>query len=738
MADESDIYLTGDETDSSLPADLARKAPSALDEVALYQQLKSWFMIDDRHSQEWRDQAMADFDFAAGDQWLEKTYKALEAEGRAPLTFNYTAPFLEAVKGLEIGTRHETVFLPREVEEGEILANETISDTSRWMGDLCNAEDEQSESFGDVLTCGMGWTESRFSYEEGDPDGQYMEEKLDPLEMRWDCSARKKNLSDAKRVWRVREMPLDEAREMFPNASDGDLNAPWALGYEPAAMQPKSEEERRLKLENSHPLDPQNRVHIVQVQWIERECYYRVAFSEGIEEVSEVQFKEYKALAKEAGVKLVASKQYRKVRRQAFLGAKVLGLGPCPDPNRFTLQCITGKLHKRKGTFYGLIRMMRDPQQNANKWLSQALHILNSTAKGGILAERGAFKSLADAQRTYANPQAITLVEDGAIQKGRIMQKPGAGLAAPYVQLTQMAVQAIPGVTGLNLELLGLRDANQPGVLEAQRKQAGMTILATVFDALKLYRKTNGETRLHFIQTLVPDGKIIRVKGPTGAKAIRFIRDKHLGRYDVVVSDAPTSPNQKELTWTMLMQLSQVDLFKPLLSDPETAVECLEYCPLPAKIVQLLKKGIQAPKPQQEQQQQIAIADAVAKIRKTQADAGKAEAGAGLDRARTVLTFADAAVKQQQAQRDAAMNRFNAALLRGGVPGMPPRMPPAPADEGFAVADLGESGLPLPPELPMAPSRGRGMAAAADEDIASLFDLPPGAQGGPAAASPMQ
>ena len=120
-------------------------------------------------------------------------------------------------------------------------------------------------------------------------------------------------------------MPLDEAREMFPEASDGDLNAPWALGYEPAAMQPKSEEERRLKLENSHPLDPQNLVHIVQVQWIERECYYRVAFAEGIEEVSEAQFKEYKALAKEAGVKLVASKQYRKTRRQAFLGAKVLG-----------------------------------------------------------------------------------------------------------------------------------------------------------------------------------------------------------------------------------------------------------------------------------------------------------------------------------------------------------------------------------------------------------------------------
>ena len=121
-----------------------------------------------------------------------------------------------------------------------------------------------------------------------------------------------------------------------------------------------------------------------------------------------------------------------------------------------------------KGPKYGLVSMMRDPQMNANKWLSQALHIMNSTAKGGILAERGAFKNISEAQKTYSNPQAITIVEDGAIQKGRIMQKPGAGLAAPYVQLTQLAVDAIPRVTGIPIELMGLSAVNQPGILEAQ------------------------------------------------------------------------------------------------------------------------------------------------------------------------------------------------------------------------------------------------------------------------------
>src|SRR6478672_4765423 len=69
--------------------------------------------------------------------------------------------------------------------------------------------------------------------------------------------------------------------------------------------------------------------------------------------------------------------------------------------------CITGELDRNKGHWFGLIKTMRDPQMWANKWLSQTLHILNTTAKGGIVAEEDAFADMTEAEEKWAQPDTI-------------------------------------------------------------------------------------------------------------------------------------------------------------------------------------------------------------------------------------------------------------------------------------------------------------------------------------------
>lgn len=597
---------------------------------------------------------------------------------------------------------------------------------------------------GDIITSN---TESRMDYEL-DKDGAYIEESIDPIEMHWDKFARKKNLADARRVWRVRKMSLADARALvrglgIKDFDDADLNAPWAIGIDTEGKIVNRDEHRnRTANAKSDISDDRDEVHIVQVQWYERQPFNRVLnpFTGQIDEMNDEQLADLHARATEynqtmqynGGMQVTlmlgeagggninsmivkSVKQYRRIYKQAFLGGKVLWKGKAPAGDQFSFTCITGEADKNAGTWFGLVTVLRDPQMMANKWLSQATHIINTTAKGGILAEKSAFPDINEAQRTYANPQAITIVKDGAISKGQIMAKPGPGLTAPYFQLMQYAVDAIWRVTGMNQEIMGMRDVNQPGILEQQRKQAALTILATMFDSLRRFRKEIGRVRLWFIQNNLSDGRVIRITGDQGMKGVRLLRDKTLGEYDVIVDDAPTSPNQKEQTFAMLMQMM------PLMQQQmtkEAMVIFLDYSPLPREAVEKFKKILMAPPSEQQQaQQQFMIESASTKLAVDKAGAMDKEASSGLKTAQAEKTRIDALV--QLAQLGVAASRLELNNIKTAVTAAEAArgMMPEPVDEALvqqSEQDLPQ--LPFPPPLPTNPGR---------PDMQTLADMMP-------------
>lgn len=683
MSEDMGIERTDDPDEELEGSDERQKAD--LKEKDQYTKLKDWFAVDFAHSAAWRAQARKDFDFVAGDQWDPGDRATLEEQKRPVITFNRTLAIIKAVAGIEINGRHETVFIPRGTEAGTIKANEILTAASQWMADGCDAEDEQSEAFQDTAICGMGWTEQTIDYEE-DADGAYSEPKLDPLEMVWDKSARSKNLQDARRVYRVRRMSLSEAKDLAEALGDeveddADLNASWAMGIK-QDKDNKPSEERRHRFENSGA-HVDDEVFLVHAQWIEKECYYRVLNAQGkAQEVNEEDFKQLFKLAKSHGVPLEYVKQTRKVYKQALLGGRIIGgIRPGLVKDRFTFQCITGEKHRNKGTWFGLVTLMRDPQMWANKWLSQTLHILNTTAKGGIIAEEGAFPDMRKAQETYAHPDAITVAAKDAIGKGKIMQKPGAGIPTGYINLLEFGISSIRDVTGINMELLGLRDANQPGILEAQRKQAAMTILATLFDSLRRFRKNVGRVRLGLIQNYLADGRMIRLAGEDGMQLVQLLKQQTIGDFEVIVEDAPTSPNQKQETWAALQQMLPV--FKTMLT-PEAVITILEYSPLPSKLVDAFKKMAQQPNPDADEAKQIGKAAQIAKIKRDNAAADKDRMAAETNRLQGILDLIQA----------------GAAIPAPAAPAPLPPQGPMLQGEPYAIEPMAGSG----PELPMLPT----------------------------------
>ena len=86
---------------------------------------------------------------------------------------------------------------------------------------------------------------------------------------------------------------------------------------------------------------------------------------------------------------------------------------------------MTGGFDAHDKVWRGLLQVLMDPQRFANKFFSQTLHIINSNAKGGLLAEATAFADPVKAEQDWANPSALDPA-GGRRAVGRQAPHPGA------------------------------------------------------------------------------------------------------------------------------------------------------------------------------------------------------------------------------------------------------------------------------------------------------------------------
>ena len=563
------------------------------------------------HTHEWRKEAVDCFNFRAGDQWSPEDRATMEEELRPPITFNRIGPVIDVVSGHEVANRNEIRFFPRTMEDVQV--NEMLTAAMKWADDECEAEDEISDAFSDMLTCGMGWTETRMSYDE-DVDGKiHTAERVPPLEMYWDYAAKKRNLSDARYIMRMKWIPREEVEQRWPKAKkidpeEGIVNEneddPAMEAHE--AYPPFYEDASVSEWWKPH----EGMYRVMQYQYWERETIYRIGDPQSgkLIELSENKYNRIKDRIPDLRV----IRQMKKVYYQSFiLGSTELETNKLSCQN-FTLRAMCGKRDTIKNVWYGIVRGMLDPQRWSNKFMSNIQDIVSSNRQGGAFVEESALVDPRRAEEDWNRADALIQVRDGALGQNKIKEREPAQYPSGLDRLLQFSITSIPDVTGVNLELMGLADRTQANVLEMTRKRAGMTILSNLFDALRRYNKERGKVVLHYIQNYISDGRLIRIIGKDGnPKFIPLMKQPDVAKYDVIVDEAPNSVNKKDETFAMLMQIAPFMIKAGIQVPPEI----LDYVPLPTSLTEKWKQVLQ-PTPEQQQQKQTMQRQELAKAAK--------------------------------------------------------------------------------------------------------------------------
>lgn len=538
------------------------------------QKVQEFYRESRQASSKWRKEARELYAFRAGHQWDEEDISYLEEQKRPPVTFNRAGTVIDAVMGSEISNRQEIRYLPRTQEDG--MLTETATGIAKWVRDNTDAEDEESDAFEDVLISGLGWTETRIDYEE-DPDGKICIERVDPLEMYWDPNANKHNITDAKFFIRVKWMASEDVKSLWPGKevtpteySDPDLE-------DVRNADPPYYERESTGIDYKRGL-----VRVLECQWCEKEKYHRVE-NPLTGQVESLSGEKFKVLQKRFPDIRHASFTKRVWYRAFVAGGTLLEEGDAPIKEECSFKAITGKRDRKENAFYGLMRGMKEPQEWANKFFSQVLHIINSNSKGGFFFETGALRDPNQAREDLAKPEGMVELNPGGLN--RIRERQMFQFPTGIDRMMEFAISSIRDVPGVNLELLGAVNRDQAGVVETQRQRQALTVLAPIFSNLRRYRKEHGRLLLKFVRDYLEEGKLIRVVGPEGQQVVPLVKSQIAADYDMIVEQAPTSPNARTEAWVAL-QAVMPTLQQAGIQPPPDVIDVL---PLPASLLQKWK-----------------------------------------------------------------------------------------------------------------------------------------------------
>lgn len=637
---------------------------------AMLRKLLTWWFWEREQQAANRLEMAMDEDYYDGLQWTQEDAAELRNRGQMPLVFNEIAPMIDWIIGTERRNRVDWAVLPR--TEDDVQAADIKEKVLKWLSDINRVPFNRSRSFSLAVKAGLGWLDDGYR---NDPTQEALYSKAESWRhVLHDSRSREPDYSDARYVFRWRWVDEDVAVAMFPNRADqihracnsvGNMSVYGMLDEEsddgtlPSAMMRNT-----AGLEqNAGPLvatgfgtmieSQRRRVKII-------ECQFRVPtkvkfvvdgpFNGSI--VNEGDNVLQQSIAQNNWS--LVDRMTMRVHVAVFTEGDLLGYGQSIyRHNRFSLTPLWCYRRGSDGMPYGVIRRIRDIQNDLNKRASKANHLLNTNQ---IVMDEGAVDDIEVARDEADRPDGVIVKKNG---KAFEIRRDG-DMTAGQIQLMTLDTQAIQRQSGVSDENLGRQTNAVSGEAIKARQLQGSVVTTEPFDNLRLAVQLQGEKMLSLAEQFLTEQKVVRITGAGPGKEFdwlrvnmpeqqadgswRWINDITASQADFVVSEQDYAGTLRQVMFDTLMGQAQ-------RLPPEVGLRLMviafEFSDLPNKdeIAKAIRQATGQPDPNQdmtpEQQQQmaeqqqiqrqsavLAMQEAQGKVREINARAAKLEAEA--------------------------------------------------------------------------------------------------------------
>lgn len=672
-------YEPDDERDDRHPLD----APEFQE---VHRDLMNWYTSERTKQSVNRYQQAIDQDFYDGLQWDPDDVETLKDRGQWPLVFNLIKPVVDWIGGTQKRTVLDWKILPRQ-DSGTELA-EVKTALMKYISDVNNEPWAISAAFKDAITAGIGWIECGIR-------GDATDEPLYAAYESWrnvlyDSSSKERDFNDARYLFRWKWVDKDIADAMFPDRKEiineavvrstnlvtGGLDEQgdefWYLGQVIGQGDPS----KALTFDRRSYISDTTYVNYRRKRCRLIEGWYRVPVQKQVMRGEGRYHGEYfdegnpdHAEAVREGAVSLFDTMTLEMRCAVFTEKALLWAGKSPYKHqKFPLTPVWCFRRGRDNVPYGVIRQLRDPQEDYNKRASKALWVLSTNR---VVMEEGAVSDVEELRQEVARPDSIIVKRRGS----ELEIRSDAALAEGQVMLMERDHMHIQSSSGVTDELMGRKTNAVSGVAIEARQAQGSVTTADIFDNLRYAKQLHGQKMMSLCEQYVSQPRVIRLTGAKGQLewlkinqpeeqpdgSVRFLNDITEEQADFVVSEQDYHATNRAAMFQSLM-----DVVSKLPPDVSIKLipQILELSDIPNKeeFISELRQILGLPKPG-EQMSEEEQAEAQQQQQAQQEAEQQAQAIAG-QMARAELEDKTAAAELKQAQAEKV--RTEADMTREG------------------------------------------------------------------------